>query len=231
MTRLAQLAEEVVACRRCPRLVAYLGEVARTKRRAYRDQEYWGRPVPGSGDPRARVLIVGLAPAAHGAARTGRVFTGDESSQFLARALHRAGWSSQPFSVSRDDGRKLREVYITLAARCAPPDNRPAPEELRACRPYLEEELRILSRLRVVVALGRIAFDATLAAGASAGWSVPARKPVFAHGAEIDLDGRRLIASYHPSPQNTKTGKLTAAMFDAVFDRARRILETKPSVA
>lgn len=231
MTRLAQLAEEVVACRRCPRLVAYLGEVARTKRRAYRDEEYWGRPVPGSGDPRARVLIVGLAPAAHGAARTGRVFTGDESSQFLARALHRIGWSSQPFSISRDDGRKLREVYITLAARCAPPDNRPTPVELRACRPHLEQELRVLSRLRVVVALGRIAFDAALAAGNAVGWPVPARKPAFAHGVEVDLGGRRLLASYHPSPQNTNTGKLTAAMFDAVFDRARTVLEMKPSLA
>ncbi|HKA90827.1 MAG TPA: uracil-DNA glycosylase [Haliangiales bacterium] len=220
------LAGEIAACRRCPRLVAYLAEVGRVKKREFRDETYWARPLPGSGDPRARVVVVGLAPAAHGGCRTGRVFTGDDSSQFLARALHRVGWASQPTSTARDDGLRLRDVYITLAARCAPPRNRPTPEELRACRPYLVRELELLPRARVVIALGRIAFDASLAAAAEAGWGAPARKPAFGHGAEVELGARRLVASYHPSRQNTNTGKLTRAMFDAIFDRARAILET-----
>ncbi len=229
--KLRVLAEEIVACRRCARLVAYLADVARVKKREFRAETYWARPLPGWGDPRARVVIVGLAPAAHGGCRTGRVFTGDDSGQFLARALHRMGWASQPTSVARDDGLRLRDAYITLAARCAPPANRPTPAELRACRPYLVRELGLLSRARVVIALGQIAFDASLRAAADAGWATPARKPAFGHGVEVELGARRLIASYHPSRQNTRTGKLTRAMFDQIFDRTRAILETGPDVA
>jgi uracil-DNA glycosylase family 4 len=225
------LADEIVACRRCPRLVAYLAGVATGKKREFREWTYWARPLPGSGDPRARALVVGLAPAAHGGCRTGRVFTGDDSSQFLARALHRVGWASQPSSVSRDDGLRLRDVYITLAARCAPPANRPTPDELRACRPYLVRELGLLPRVRVVIALGQIAFDASLRAAAEAGWAPPPARPAFGHGVEVALGARRLLASYHPSRQNTNTGKLTRAMFDEIFDRARSLLETRPDVA
>lgn len=227
---LSVLAEEIVSCRRCPRLVAYLADVGRTKKREFREFTYWARPLPGSGDRRARVLVVGLAPAAHGGSRTGRVFTGDDSSQFLARALHRVGWASRPTSVTRDDGLRLRDTYITLAVRCAPPANRPTPAELAACRPYLVRELALLPRVRVVIALGQIAFDASLRAAAEAGWPTPARKPAFGHGVEVALGTRRLLASYHPSRQNTNTGKLTPSMFDRIFDRARSILETKPDV-
>jgi uracil-DNA glycosylase family 4 len=216
----------VIACERCPRLRAHCEQVAREKRRAYLDQEYWGRPVPGFGDPRARLVIVGLAPGAHGSNRTGRMFTGDASGDWLYAALHRAGFASQPESVSRDDGQRLRDCWITAAGRCAPPGNKPTPAELDRCRPYLAAELRLLTRTRVVLALGRIGHEAWLRAS---GWweKLPAReRPRFAHGAEARLaDGITLLASFHPSRQNTQTGKLTPAMWRAVFARARQFVD------
>ncbi len=212
----------VIACRRCPRLVAYRERVAREKVRRYRDEAYWGKPIPGFGDPAARLLIVGLAPAAHGGNRTGRMFTGDRSGDFLARALYRAGFANQPWSRHRRDGLALRDCYITAALRCAPPRNRPAPEEMAACRPYLVEELRLLRHVRVVVTLGRIGFDAFLKGWAELGRPIPNPRPRFGHGRTARLPGGVwLIASYHPSQQNTQTGRLTAAMFQRVFTRAR----------
>ena len=223
---LAALESRVVACTRCPRLVAHRRRVAREKKRMFRDQTYWGRPVPGFGDPRARLLVVGLAPAAHGANRTGRAFTGDASGDWLYEALHRHGFASRPASVSRDDDLRLIDCWIGAAARCAPPDNKPTPAELASCRPYLEAEIRLLSSVRVVVPLGRIAHAAWLKA---AGWweRLPAaRRPVFAHAAETDLPGGvTFIASYHPSRQNTSTGRLTRPMWHGVFARARAILD------
>jgi uracil-DNA glycosylase len=223
---IAALSHAVVACECCPRLRRYGARVAVEKRRAFRDQIYWGRPVPGFGDARARLLIVGLAPAAHGAHRTGRMFTGDSSGDWLYEALHRHGFSNRPAARHRDDGLRLRDCYITAAARCAPPDNRPSRDELAACRPYLEEEIRLLHRVRVVVVLGRIAYEAWLRA---AGWwdrLRPAERPPFGHGREACLpDGRLLICSYHPSRQNTQTGRLTRAMWRAIFRRARLRLE------
>jgi uracil-DNA glycosylase family 4 len=202
--------------------------VAREKKRAFRDWEYWGRPVPGFGDPEGRLLLVGLAPAAHGANRTGRMFTGDSSGSWLYEALHRFGFANQPNSLSRDDGLELTDCYITAAARCAPPANKPTPEELHRCRPFLESELRLLPRLRVVVGLGRIGHETWLRAS---GWwtRLPApERPRFGHGAEATLpDGTVLIASYHPSRQNTNTGKLTRSMWEGVFRRARQILESR----
>ena len=221
MTTWTVLESAITSCRLCPRLVAWREEVARVKRRAYRDDDYWGKPVPGFGDPDARVLIVGLAPGAHGANRTGRMFTGDSSGDFLYAALHRAGFASQPASRGRDDGLTLTDAYISAACRCAPPDNKPALDELAACRPFLEQEIALLEDMRVVVALGRIAFDAILRVYAS---DLP--KPIFAHGATSSLgpDLPNLVASYHPSRQNTQTGRLTAEMFDAVWFRVRSLL-------
>ena len=222
---LALVQSEVVACRRCPRLVAHRERVAREKVRRYRDDAYWGKPIPGFGDPEARLLIVGLAPAAHGGNRTGRIFTGDRSGDFLYRALHRVGFANQPWSRHRDDGLRLQDCYITAAVRCAPPDNKPTPTELTACRPYLSEELRLLGSVKVVVALGRIAFDAFLKAWRDAGRTMPAPRPAFAHGAMTELPGGVfLLASYHPSQQNTQTGRLTTAMFEEIFARVRRLL-------
>jgi len=228
-SRLPAIQDAVVACERCPRLRRYCEAVAREKKRAYRDEEYWGRPVPGFGDPDARLLIVGLAPAAHGANRTGRMFTGDSSGDFLMRALHEAGFANIPSSERRGDGLQLADAYISATARCAPPDNKPAPAEIARCLPYLVEEVAALPRLQVVVALGRIAFDACLkvfgqTTGAKAGNSAPASSALhFHHGAVYPLgEGRpTLIASYHPSRQNTNTGRLTRAMFGAVFAAAR----------
>jgi uracil-DNA glycosylase family 4 len=219
------IARAIVACERCPRLRAHCERVAREKKREFRDWEYWGKPVPGFGDPRARLLVVGLAPAAHGGNRTGRVFTGDSSGDWLYAALHRHRFASQAESVSRDDGLRLLDCYVTAAGRCAPPGNRPTPEELSRCRPYLEAEIRLLARVRVVVALGRIAHDGWLRAS---GWweRLAAReRPAFAHGAEATLGGVRLIASYHPSRQNTNTGRLTRPMWHAVFARARALVD------
>jgi uracil-DNA glycosylase family 4 len=196
------------------------------KRRAYRDWEYWGKPVPSFGDPRARMLIIGLAPAAHGANRTGRMFTGDQSGEFLYRVLHQTGFASQPTSVSRDDGLELRGAYITASVRCAPPANRPSPQEIRNCSRFLEKEIELLPELRVVVVLGRIAFDVYLSLLAKRGLIAKRSAFVFAHDKEhrtapgLPL----LISSYHPSRQNTQTGRLTAAMLKAVFTRARRRL-------
>lgn len=220
MTTLQTLNEEIVACRACPRLVAWREEVARVKRKAYRDHDYWGKPVPGFGDPQARVLVVGLAPGAHGSNRTGRQFTGDASGDFLFPALHRAGFASQPQAESRSDGLTLKDMYITASGRCAPPDNRPTPEELNTCQPFLERELALL-RPRVIVCLGRIAFERILKI-----YSVRASAWKFAHGAVFQLaHGTQVLCSYHPSQQNTSTGKLTAAMFDAIWRKARELLE------
>lgn len=222
---LASLNATIVRCRRCPRLVAHREAVARRRQPRFGSWEYWGRPVPGVGDPRARILLVGLAPAAHGANRTGRMFTGDGSADFLTPALHRAGLVSQPTSVSRDDGLRYRGLYITAAARCAPPDNRPLPAELANCLEYLLRELEILRSVRVIVALGGIAHAAVLRAVRTLGWTVPAPRPAFGHGAAAMLgrpDGRPvvLLASYHPSRQNTQTGRLTAPMLDRVMRSA-----------
>ncbi|MBE0697842.1 MAG: uracil-DNA glycosylase [Anaerolineaceae bacterium] len=215
----------IVECRRCPRLVAWREEVARTKRRAFRTWEYWGRPVPGFGDPQARLLIVGLAPAAHGGNRTGRVFTGDSSGDFLFSALFRAGFANQPEAVHRDDGLALRDVYVTAACRCAPPGNKPAREEMSLCRPYLLAELSLLNNLQGIVALGRIGFETIITAYRSLGLEVPRLN--FGHGTLNSLgDGQPwLLASYHPSQQNTQTGRLTPAMFDNIWQKARDLLK------
>ncbi len=212
---------EVVACTRCPRLVVYREQVAREKRRAYRDWEYWGKPVPGFGDPGARVLVLGLAPGAHGSNRTGRPFTGDASGNFMYPVLHETGFANQPTATDRNDGLVLTDLYITAAARCAPPDNKPLPEELANCAPYLERELEGLKNLRVVVALGRIGFASYLNYSKRRGLIAGKRGYEFRHGAEYAMpDGRVLLASYHPSNQNTQTGKLTKKMFREIFVRA-----------
>jgi len=223
----AILNRQIVECRRCPRLVEYREEVARVKRRAYQDWDYWGRPVPGFGDPRARLLLIGLAPGAHGANRTGRIFTGDSSGDFLYRALFETGFASAPASVSRDDGLTLQDAYISAAVRCAPPGNKPAPDEIRNCRPYLERELELLDKVRVVVAPGRLAFDVYLSILLARGKIARRSCFVFAHGQEYRTapDEPLLIGSYHPSQQNTFTGKLTPAMFRAVFRNARRRMD------
>ena len=205
--------------------MAHREDVARAKVARFREWAYWGRPVPGFGDPRARVLVVGLAPAAHGGNRTGRVFTGDESGNWLYAALHRAGFANQPTSVARDDGLRLDDAFVTAVARCAPPDNRPTPEEIATCRRHLLAELAALDRVCVVVALGQIAHAGFLAAARLRGVAVPRPAPRFAHGAEHALaPGLALLCSYHPSQQNTFTGRLTRAMLDAVFSRARALL-------
>jgi len=211
----------------CPRLVAHREEIGRVRRRAYRDQDYWSKPVPGFGDPAARLLIVGLAPGAHGANRTGRMFTGDRSGDFLYRALYESGFANQPTSVSREDGLLLRDAYITAPVRCVPPDNKPTLEEIRTCRPYLERELELLKNVQVVVALGRLAFDVYLAILREQGKIARRSGFIFAHDAEhrTGQDQPLLISSYHPSQQNTSTGKLTEAMLRAVFERARRYLK------
>lgn len=210
------LAEEIAACRRCPRLVAWREEVGRVKRRAFADQAYWARPVPGFGDVAARLVIFGLAPGAHGSNRTGRPFTGDASGDFLYPALHRAGLASQPRATARDDGMRLDDLFITAAVRCAPPDNKPTPGEIAACASWTQRELALLGRARVFLALGRIGHDALLAE-----FGLPRAAATFAHGAEHDLGGgRTLVDSYHVSRQNTQTGRLTEAMFDAVLGRA-----------
>jgi uracil-DNA glycosylase family 4 len=226
---LAELNAQIVDCRRCPRLVAYREEVARVKRRAFRDEDYWGRPIPGFGDPAARLLIVGLAPAAHGGNRTGRAFTGDRSGDFLYAALYRAGFASQPGARHRADGLRLIDAYIAAAARCAPPDNKPLPAELDNCRPYLMAELGLLDRLEVIVALGKLAFDNLLVALAARGVAIPRPRPAFGHAATYalarpDAGPLQLIGSYHPSQRNTQTGLLTPAMFDAVWALARERL-------
>ncbi len=223
MDSLTQLTSEVVACRACPRLVAWREQVGREKRAAFRDEQYWARPVPGFGDPAARVVVVGLAPAAHGANRTGRMFTGDRSGDFLYAALWRTGFANQPTSVAVDDGLRLHGAYITAPVRCAPPANKPTPDERDRCRPFLRRELALLHEARVVVALGQFAYQVV-----ATDLGVRPR-PRFAHGLEIEVpaaDDRRdltLVCSYHVSQQNTFTGTLTPAMFDAVLERTRTL--------
>jgi len=225
LSQLSILQEEVVNCCRCPRLRDHCREVAVVKRRAYREWDYWGKQVPSFGDPNARILILGLAPGAHGANRTGRMFTGDSSGDFLYRVLHHAGLASQPTSTNRDDGLKLQDAYITAAAHCAPPDNKPTPGEVRNCRPFLERELELLRNLQVVVALGKIAFDNYLDLLKQQG-AIRSRAPfVFGHDRQFATAPGLpvLISSYHPSQQNTSTGKLTEKMLRDVFRRARRV--------
>lgn len=215
---LADIREEVVACRRCPRLVAWREQVARERRAAYRHEEYWGRPVPGFGDPEAWIAVVGLAPAAHGGNRTGRIFTGDRSGDWLYAALHRAGLANQPTSTHRDDGLELTGAYVTAVVKCAPPANKPATEERQNCLPYLVSELAALRCLRVIVCLGAYALDGVARALAIA------PRPSFAHGREVTGPrGLTLLCSYHPSQQNTFTGRLTREMLDAVFVRTREL--------
>ena len=214
------LNQQIIACRKCPRLVEWREEVARVKRKAYKDAEYWGKPVPGFGDPNARVLVVGLAPGAHGSNRTGRQFTGDASGGFLYPALYRAGFANQAQAESRSDGLILKDMYITASGRCAPPDNKPNPEELNNCQPYLERELEIL-KPKVIVCLGRIAFERILKI-----FSVRGAVYKFGHGASYPLaNGVWVLCSYHPSQQNTSTGKLTAEMFDAIWVQAKNLLD------
>jgi uracil-DNA glycosylase len=214
---LPQLAARVVGCRRCDRLVDWCATVGRDKRAAYRDDDYWARPVPGFGDPAARLVVVGLAPGAHGANRTGRVFTGDRSGEWLYRALHRAGFANQSSSVARDDGLRLRNAWVTVCVRCAPPGNKPTPAERDACLPFLVEELALLGRARTLVCLGRFAWDGVLRA-----LDADAR-PAFSHGGEFTVGHYTLLGSYHPSQQNTFTRRLTEPMLDAVFARAREL--------
>jgi len=228
---LGTLKDHIIACRKCPRLVRYREQVAREKVARFRDWTYWGRPVPGFGDPAARMLIVGLAPAAHGGNRTGRVFTGDRSGDWLYRALHRAGFANQPTSVSVDDGLRLTDAYVAAAVRCAPPGNRPSPIEFARCRPYLEAEIELLRGLKVVVVLGQVAMDHFLRAWRAAGREVPRPRPSFGHGRVADLGPVTLLASYHPSQRNTQTGLLTEEMFDGIFRRARGFLEGTPPEA
>jgi len=220
-SKLEQLNQEIIQCHKCPRLVEWREEVARVKRKAYKEREYWGKPVPGFGDPKARVLVVGLAPGAHGSNRTGRQFTGDGSGNFLFPALYRAGFANQATAESRDDGLLLKDMYITASARCAPPDNKPSPEELNNCQSYLERELVIINP-RVIVCLGRIAFERILRIH-----SLRASSFKFAHGAFHQLpNGIWILCSYHPSQQNTLTGKLTLKMFDEIWSKAKELLKT-----
>lgn len=219
-SQLENLNNEIITCRKCPRLVEWREEVARVKRKAYKDQEYWGKPVPGFGDSQARVLVVGLAPGAHGSNRTGRNFTGDASGGFLYPALHRAGFANQALAESRSDGLILKDLYITSSGRCAPPDNKPSPEELNTCQPYLERELVIL-KPKVIVCLGRIAFERILRI-----YSVKNSTWKFGHGAMYQLEnGTWMLCSYHPSQQNTLTGKLTVKMFDDIWKKAKSLVE------
>ena len=222
---LSLLVAEIVACRACPRLVAWREDAAARAPRRFRGQRYWARPVPGFGDPGARLLVVGLAPAAHGGNRTGRVFTGDASGDFLFAGLHGAGFASQPVSVSREDGLTLRDAWIAAAVRCAPPDNRPTPLEFATCRPFLAREIAALENLRVVLALGALAWRSALKALEENESAIPRPRPAFAHGAEVALGRVTLFGSYHVSQQNTNTGRLTPAMFDAVLERIKRAVE------
>ena len=225
MTELEHIHQHIVRCRRCPRLIQWCRDIARKKTKRFVEWDYWGRPIPGFGDPKARLLLVGLAPAAHGGNRTGRMFTGDRSGDWLYRALHKAGFANQPTSVSRDDGMKLRDCYITASCRCAPPLNKPLPEELENCRPFLLAELRQLKRVRVIVGLGKTGFDSAVASLYALGRFHNVRKLRFGHGVEYNIDeSLTLLGSFHPSQQNTFTGRLTEPMFDSVFARARALL-------
>lgn len=222
------LQHDIIACQLCPRLLAWQRQVGEEKRRAYRHEDYWARPLPGFGDPAARLLVLGLAPAAHGGNRTGRMFTGDSSADFLIAALHRAGFANQPTSRHQHDGLELHDAFISAAARCAPPDNKPLPAELANCRPFLARELALLPNLRLVLALGQIAFDAWLRLLKLADHALPLPSPAprFGHGQLVIFPAPLpvLLASYHPSRQNTQTGRLTAAMFDDILAQARSML-------
>jgi len=221
------LTAEIIECRACPRLVAWREAAARDKRAAYRDEEYWGRPLPGFGDPAARVLVLGLAPAAHGGNRTGRIFTGDRSGDWLFAALHRAGYANQPTSERRGDGLHLTDAYIAAAVRCAPPANKPTPEERDRCQPFLERELALLPQVRVLVVLGGFAYEATWRTFGAMGVALPRPRPRFSHGLEVPTARATILGCYHPSQQNTFTGRLTEPMLDAVFDRARMLVSVK----
>lgn len=225
MNAFRQLHAQVVSCSFCPRLVAHRERVAHEKVKRYREWGYWGKPVPSFGDPQARLLVIGLAPAAHGGNRTGRIFTGDRSGDWLYGALYAAGFANQPISAHKDDGLKLTDCYITAAVHCAPPDNKPLPEEFAACRPYLLQELACLKQVCVVVALGHIAFSAYLTARKELRFPAPSPKPRFGHGSVYAFDHVTLIGSYHPSQQNTFTGRLTQEMFFAIFRKAREIID------
>ena len=227
MKAFKRLNETIVQCSRCPRLVRWREASAKNPPRRYLGQNYWAKPLAGFGDPNARMLIVGLAPAAHGGNRTGRMFTGDRSGDWLYGALHAAGFANQPNSDHRDDGLELKDGYITAAVRCAPPANKPNLVEFKRCRPYLIEELKLLKNIRVVIVLGKIAFDSFLAAYREKGGAVPKPRPKFGHGVVVELpDGPQLICSYHPSQQNTFTGKLTQSMFRSIFEQARVALSS-----
>lgn len=219
------LHRSIIACSACPRLVQWREEVAKNKTKRFQEQQYWGRPVPGFGDPEAQLILVGLAPAAHGANRTGRMFTGDESGNWLYRALYKAGFANQPSSSSSKDGLVLKNCYITAACRCAPPQNKPLPLEIRNCRPFILDEFRLLKHLRVVVGLGKIGFDTAFDCMKELGWTDLQRRPKFSHGAMITVGrGIVLLGSYHPSQQNTFTGTLTEPMFNSIFRTAKRHL-------
>jgi uracil-DNA glycosylase len=223
---LKSLTENIVHCRRCPRLVQWRTQAAEEKVPRYHDWDYWGKPVPGFGNLNAKLLVVGLAPAAHGGNRTGRIFTGDRSGDWLYRVLYRFGFANQPGSVSRDDGLQCYECYVTAAARCAPPQNKLLPDELKNCRPYLVEEIKLLRQIRVIISLGKVGHDVVFGILRDEGFTSVKKKPSFAHGAETKLSNTlTLLASFHPSQQNTFTGKLTEAMFDAVFRRARQLID------
>ena len=222
---LQKIRERVVGCRECPRLVRWREQVARERTKRFSDCAYWGKPVPGFGDPKARLLTIGLAPAAHGGNRTGRMFTGDRSGDWLFRTLHKFRFSNKPTSVHREDGLILKDCYITAAIRCAPPENKPLPSEVRNCRPYLLQELEMLKNVRVIVGLGKVAFDAAVSSFHQLQWDTLKKKPKFRHGAEYRMNnGMTLIGSYHPSQQNTFTGRLTETMFDGIFRRARQLI-------
>ena len=222
------LQARITQCHLCSRLVEWREQVAVEKRASFRDDEYWGRPVPSFGDPNARVLVVGLAPAAHGANRTGRMFTGDRSGDWLYGALHRAGFANQPRATAVDDGLELQDVFVSAAVRCAPPANKPTVQERDACRPWLDKELNLLAQLRVVVVLGSVSYIQALKVLGDRGLDVPKPRPRFGHGVEVDLGALTLIASYHPSQQNTFTGKLTEPMFDGIWQRARALTGRRP---
>jgi uracil-DNA glycosylase family 4 len=221
-----QLNRRVIACRLCPRLVAWREQVAQTRKAAFAGQSYWGGPLVGFGDPRARLFILGLAPAAHGGNRTGRMFTGDRSGDWLYRALYKAGFANQPTSVSRDDGLCLHDAYVSAVVRCAPPQNKPLPTEREHCFPYLQREFALLKRIRILIALGGFAWAGALELLTELGWTLKP-KPIFAHGAECKIGPYLLVGSYHPSQQNTFTGKLTEAMFDGIFLRVKKHLMKK----
>ena len=227
MNELENLQRRIIRCRLCPRLVQWREDIAHEKTKRFEDWEYWGKPNPSFGDPRAQLLLIGLAPAAHGGNRTGRMFTGDRSGDWLYRALHKAGFANQPTSVSRQDGLRLRNCYITATCRCAPPLNKLHPDEIRNCRPFLLKELKLLQRVRVIVGLGRIGFDAALTSLRELGSAPPGKRPAFGHGVEYVINDRLwLMGSFHPSQQNTFTGRLTEPMLDAIFQRAKTLMQS-----